>query len=148
MVFRHEPQLPILGSLTRTSLYKVGRVFPMVIWSEFRLGKNRDDDHRKDAPYFSIQKYLQAKFLVSSPSCAAIISAFLTGSVSSKIDLWNSSSYLTKSPNNTINSTWKKTMVAQNCHEFCWNLNNWLKITNFGPKWPKFDHFSIKNDPN
>ena len=31
---------------------KVGRVFPMVIWSEFRLGSNEDDDHGEDATYF------------------------------------------------------------------------------------------------
>ena len=24
----------------------------MVIWSEFRMGKYRDDDHREDAPHF------------------------------------------------------------------------------------------------
>ena len=24
----------------------------MVIWSEFRLGKYRDDDHREDTPHF------------------------------------------------------------------------------------------------
>ena len=35
-------------------IYKVGPVFPMVIWSEFRLGKYRDDDHREDAPHFNI----------------------------------------------------------------------------------------------
>ena len=31
---------------------KVGRVFPMVIWSEFRLRKYTDDDHREDALHF------------------------------------------------------------------------------------------------
>ena len=36
------------------STNKVGRVFPMVIWSEFRLGKYRDDDHREDAAHFSM----------------------------------------------------------------------------------------------
>ena len=35
------------------SIYKEGCVYPMVIWSEFRLGKYRDDDHREDAPHFS-----------------------------------------------------------------------------------------------
>ena len=24
----------------------------MVIWSEFRMGQDRDDDHREDAPHF------------------------------------------------------------------------------------------------
>ena len=32
---------------------KVGCVFPMVIWSEFRLGKYSDNDHREDAPHFT-----------------------------------------------------------------------------------------------
>ena len=31
---------------------KVGRVFPMIILSEFRMEKYRDDDHREDAPHF------------------------------------------------------------------------------------------------
>ena len=30
---------------------KVGRVFPMVICSEFRIEQCKDDDHRDDAPY-------------------------------------------------------------------------------------------------
>ena len=29
---------------------KVGCVFTMVIWSEFRMGQNRDNDHREEAP--------------------------------------------------------------------------------------------------
>ena len=32
--------------------YKVGRFFPMVISSDFRMGEHRDDDHEEDAPYF------------------------------------------------------------------------------------------------
>ena len=28
----------------------------MVIWSEFRMEQNRDDDHREDAPHFTILK--------------------------------------------------------------------------------------------
>ena len=35
---------------------KVERVFPMVIWSEFRMGQNRDDDHWKDALQFTGSK--------------------------------------------------------------------------------------------
>ena len=31
---------------------KVGCVFPMVIWSEFRIGQYRDGDHREDTPQF------------------------------------------------------------------------------------------------
>jgi len=33
---------------------KLGCVFPMVISSDFRMGKHRDDDHEEDAPYFRI----------------------------------------------------------------------------------------------
>ena len=35
------------------TLYKVGRVFPLVIWSNSRMGQYRDDHHREDAPQFS-----------------------------------------------------------------------------------------------
>ena len=31
---------------------KVECVLPMVIWSEFRLGQYRDDEHQLDAPHF------------------------------------------------------------------------------------------------
>ena len=31
---------------------KVGCAFPMVISSDLRMGKHRDDDHEEDAPYF------------------------------------------------------------------------------------------------
>ena len=34
--------------------WKVECVFPMVIWSEFRLGQYRVDDHREDAPHFNL----------------------------------------------------------------------------------------------
>ena len=34
--------------------FKVGRFFPMVISSDFRMGEHRDDDHEEDAPYFRI----------------------------------------------------------------------------------------------
>jgi len=30
---------------------KVGRGFLMVIWSEFRMGQYRDDDHNQDAHF-------------------------------------------------------------------------------------------------
>ena len=33
--------------------YKVGCVFPMIIWAEFRMGQYRDEDHRKDALLFT-----------------------------------------------------------------------------------------------
>ena len=32
---------------------KVWYVFPMVIWSEFRIKQYRDADHREDAPHFT-----------------------------------------------------------------------------------------------
>ena len=35
---------------------KVGHIFPMVIWSEFRIGQYRDDDHQKDAIHFNISE--------------------------------------------------------------------------------------------
>ena len=31
---------------------QVGCVFSKVIWSEFRMGKYRDDEHRENAPDF------------------------------------------------------------------------------------------------
>ena len=37
---------------SKFSKYKV-RCFPMVIWSEFRMGQYRDDDHREDALQFT-----------------------------------------------------------------------------------------------
>ena len=36
--------------------YKVGCVFPMAIWCEFRMGKHRADDHQEDAPHFSLSQ--------------------------------------------------------------------------------------------
>ena len=36
----------------QTILNKVGCILSMVICSEFRLGKYRDDDHREEAPHF------------------------------------------------------------------------------------------------
>ena len=38
---------------------KVGCIFPMVIWSEFRMRQYRDDDHPEDAPHFRIQPILK-----------------------------------------------------------------------------------------
>lgn len=31
---------------------KVGGLYPMGIWSEFRIGKYTDDGHQEDAPHF------------------------------------------------------------------------------------------------
>ena len=31
---------------------QVGRAFPIVISSDFRMGKHSDDDHEEDTPYF------------------------------------------------------------------------------------------------
>ena len=36
----------------------MGHVFPMVISSEFRKEKYRDDDHREDAPHFMMHKLM------------------------------------------------------------------------------------------
>ena len=33
---------------------KVECVFPMVIWSKFRMGQYKDNDHREDTPHFII----------------------------------------------------------------------------------------------
>ena len=33
----------------------------MVISSEFRMEQNRDDDHREDAPHFTILKYSESE---------------------------------------------------------------------------------------
>ena len=41
------------------SLTKVGRVFPMVIRSEFRMGKYRDDGHSENAPHFKILRMIE-----------------------------------------------------------------------------------------
>ena len=42
--------------------YKVGRVFPMVIWPEIRKWQNRDDDHREDALHCN-RKVQQIRFV-------------------------------------------------------------------------------------
>ena len=45
---------PGLLGMDMTQLkYKVGCVFPMVIWSEFRMEQYKDDHHREDAPLFT-----------------------------------------------------------------------------------------------
>ena len=37
----------------------------MVISSDFRIGKHRDDDHEEDAPYFTtIHEHIWPKFIV------------------------------------------------------------------------------------
>ena len=43
----------VIGSLKLQ--FKVGCVFQMVIWSEFRMGQYSDDDHREDAPHFMVK---------------------------------------------------------------------------------------------
>ena len=45
---------------------KVGCAFPMVISSDFRMGKYRDDDHEEDAPYFILPLILPE---LTSESC-------------------------------------------------------------------------------
>ena len=41
-----------LPKVTSLICYKRGCVFPMVIWSEFRMGKYRVNDHPYHAPQF------------------------------------------------------------------------------------------------
>ena len=40
---------------------EVARVLPRVITSEFRIGQFRDEDHRKDAPYFRLRTFENLK---------------------------------------------------------------------------------------
>ena len=42
---------------TVSKVNKVGRISPMVAWSEFRMRQYRDDDHREDALHFKFKKY-------------------------------------------------------------------------------------------
>ena len=46
----------------------MGCAFPMVISSDFRTGKHRDDDHEEDASYFTFlsEVYLSSIFLVTN----------------------------------------------------------------------------------
>ena len=46
-------EIKIGSSQLAFSVTKVGSISPMVIWSEFRMGQYRHDDHREDAPHFS-----------------------------------------------------------------------------------------------
>ena len=48
-----EAQVCLVHYSNLASSIKVGCVFPMVIWSEFRIRHYRDDDHQEDAPHFS-----------------------------------------------------------------------------------------------
>ena len=41
---------------------KVGRAFPVVISSEFRMEQYRDDDHREDAPHFTLTVEIKMNF--------------------------------------------------------------------------------------
>ena len=40
-------------SLLIVAKCKVGPMFPMVIWSKFRMRQYKDDDHREDALHFT-----------------------------------------------------------------------------------------------
>ena len=42
---------------------KVECVYPIVIWSEFRIGKYRDDDNWEDAPHFRKLTVFESQFL-------------------------------------------------------------------------------------
>ena len=51
----HDPtQTKLRPNYKLAELTKLGCVFAMVIWSEFRMGQYRDRDHREDAPDFTI----------------------------------------------------------------------------------------------
>ena len=39
-----------------TNVSKVGCVYPMVNWSEFRMGQYRDNDHREDTSHFNLSQ--------------------------------------------------------------------------------------------
>ena len=41
----------------KLNIFKVGRVFSMIIFPDSRFGKRRDDDRREDAPHF-IERYI------------------------------------------------------------------------------------------
>ena len=43
-------------SFKRRLFGKVGCVFPMVIWPEFRMGQYRDYDHQDHAPHFNFRR--------------------------------------------------------------------------------------------
>ena len=43
---------------------KVGRVFPMIIWPEFRMEYR--DDYQKDAPHFTILTYIAPNVILTN----------------------------------------------------------------------------------
>ena len=53
--------IPVLSRLKMYNLFRISYFFydkvecfvPIVIWSEFHMGRHRDDDHREHAPHFS-----------------------------------------------------------------------------------------------
>ena len=68
--YQNHPTLEILAYnptkgfyIRKVVNYKEGCVFPMVIWSEFRVRQYRDDGHREDEPHFILRKY-KSSFLI------------------------------------------------------------------------------------
>ena len=56
-IWKNRQKNLIKGPYAKETFYldKVGCIFSMVIWSEFRVGQYRDDDHLEDAPQFNIK---------------------------------------------------------------------------------------------
>ena len=50
-------ELVMLSGKAIFTVSKVECVVPMVIWSEFRIWKYRDENHREDAPHFTWQPW-------------------------------------------------------------------------------------------
>ena len=71
-----DPKVPLVLSILESHGkmgsrgYKVGCVFPMAIWSEFRMGKHRANGNQEDAPHFSLT---QTRFY-----CTLAISIFFS----------------------------------------------------------------------
>ena len=53
-----EAQVCFVHYSNLASSIKVRCVFPMVIWSEFRMGQQRYHDHQEDAPHFIPSNYM------------------------------------------------------------------------------------------
>ena len=51
----------------RILIFKAGCAFPMIISSNFRMGKHRDDDHEVDAPYFIYVSFKPMIVIIMAP---------------------------------------------------------------------------------
>ena len=56
-----EAQVYLVHYSNLASSIKVGCVFPMGIWFEFRMGQQRDRDHQEDAPQFISSNYMRSQ---------------------------------------------------------------------------------------